>query len=118
MGRPERRLDRIGARGAGQRAVSPGSRSLGDVYLPLLGNGGYDAQHYDLTIGYAPATNTIDAEADLTLRATQGLSEFSLDFRGLNITSVEIDGVAATWSRDVPNSNTVPNEVLKTIRWW
>jgi len=86
---------------------SAGSRSLGDVYLPLLGNGGYDAQHYDLTIGYAAATNTIDAEADLTLRATQGLSEFSLDFRGLNITSVEIDGVAATWSRDVPNDKLI-----------
>jgi hypothetical protein len=38
---------------------SPGSRSLDDVYLPKLGNGGYDAQHYDLTIDYDPATNTM-----------------------------------------------------------
>ena len=31
---------------------SPGARSLGDRLLPLIGNGGYDVQHYDLTINY------------------------------------------------------------------
>jgi aminopeptidase N len=86
---------------------TPGSRSLGDVYLPVLGNGGYDAQHYDLTIDYDPATNTMMSTADITLRATQGLSEFSLDFRGLNVTSVEIDGVAAAYARDVPNDKLI-----------
>ena len=86
---------------------SPGARSLGDVYLPVLGNGGYDAQHYDLTIDYDPATNTMVSSADLTLKATQGLSEFSLDFRGLNITSITIDGVAATFTRDVPTDKLI-----------
>ena len=86
---------------------SPGSRGLGDVYLPKLGNGGYDAQHYDLTIDYDPATNTMVSSADITLRATQGLSEFSLDFRGLTVTSITIDGVAATFTRDVPNDKLI-----------
>jgi aminopeptidase N len=86
---------------------SPGSRGLGDVYLPKLGNGGYDAQHYDLTIDYDPATNTMVSSADITLRATQGLSEFSLDFRGLNVSSITIDGVAATFTRDVPNDKLI-----------
>jgi aminopeptidase N len=41
------------------------------------------------------------SSADLTLRATQALSEFSLDLhRNLNVTGVTIDGVAATVSRD------------------
>jgi aminopeptidase N len=86
---------------------TPGSRSLNDVYLPQLGNGGYDALHYDLTIDYDPATNTMISEADLTLKATQGLSEFSLDFRGLTVGSIEIDGVAAAFTRDVPTDKLI-----------
>ena len=38
-------------------APTPGSRSLGDPLLPLLGNGGYDVQHYDLNIDYNPNTS-------------------------------------------------------------
>jgi aminopeptidase N len=41
------------------------------------------------------------------LKATQGLSEFSLDFRGLNVTAVTIDGVAATFTRDGPNDKLI-----------
>ncbi len=52
---------------------SPGSRSAGDPYLPAIGNGGYDVQHYDLTINYNPAANTMVSQADITLLATQGL---------------------------------------------
>ena len=43
---------------------------------------------------------TSDAR-DITQQATQDLSEFSLDFRGLTVTGVTIDGVAATFTRDV-----------------
>ena len=79
---------------------SPGARSLGDRLLPLIGNGGYDVQHYDLTIDYDVTANTMVSSTDITIRATQGLSEFSLDLhRNLNVTGVTIDGVAATVSR-------------------
>ena len=80
---------------------SPGARSLGDRLLPLIGNGGYDAQHYDLTIDYDPVANTMVSSTDITIRATQALSEFSLDLhRNLTVAGVTIDGVAATVSRD------------------
>ena len=52
------------------------------------------SQHYDLTINYDPAANTMVSTADITLRATQDLSEFSLDLRGFTVTAVTIDGVA------------------------
>jgi aminopeptidase N len=77
---------------------------MGDRLLPHLGNGGYDAQHYDITIDYDPVTNTMLSSAGITLRATQALSEFSLDLRGLNVSSVTIDGVAATFTRDEDNA--------------
>ena len=85
------------------QTYTPGGRTLGDR-LPSrdIGNTGYDAQHYDLTLKYDPATNTMLAgtKADITMRATQNLSEFALDFRGLNVTGITIDGVAATFTRE------------------
>src|SRR5215204_6382422 len=99
---------------ASAQQYTPGGRSLGDWMLPNLGNTGYDAVNYDLTIAYDPVTNVMNSSADITQRATQNLSEFSLDFRdrvpataanptpsaSLPVTSVTIDGVAATFTQD------------------
>ncbi|MBE2315404.1 M1 family metallopeptidase [Solirubrobacter sp. CPCC 204708] len=80
---------------------SPGSRSLGDRLLPALGNGGYDAQHYDVTLNYDPVNNAMlpGSQTVITMKATQGLSEFSLDLRAYTVSEVTIDGAAATTSR-------------------
>jgi hypothetical protein len=83
-----------------QAAYTPGARTLGDSLLPLLGNGGYDVQHYDLDIAYDPATKLMDSTATITAVATQDLSEFSYDLRGLTVTSVTVKGQPATFSRD------------------
>src|SRR4051794_36762718 len=89
---------------ASAQTYTPGGRTLGDKLpeLAYLGNTGYEAQNYDLTFNYDPVANTFNAgtKADITLRATQNLSEFALDFRGLNVSAVTIDGVAATFSRE------------------
>src|SRR3712207_163532 len=80
---------------------TPGGRVGGARRLPNIGTTGYDARNYALPINDAPATNTFlsGTQADITQRATQNLSEFSLDFRGLNVTSVKIDGVDAAFRR-------------------
>ena len=85
---------------AADAAYTPGARSLGDTLLPALGNGGYDVHHYDLTIDYDPVANTMASTARITAQATQDLSEFSLDLRGLTVTSVTVGGAAATAARD------------------
>lgn len=74
---------------------TPGARTLEDPYLPTLGNGGFDVLHYDLTINYDPVANTMVSIADVTIQATQNLSEFSLDLRGFPGATVTIDGVPA-----------------------
>ncbi|MDA0171186.1 M1 family metallopeptidase [Solirubrobacter taibaiensis] len=80
---------------------SPGARTLGDRLLPTIGNGGYDALHYDVTLNYDPAGNLMlpGSATDITMRATQGLSEFSLDLRAYTVSEVTIDGVPATTAR-------------------
>src|SRR3954462_14515372 len=85
---------------AASAAFTPGSRSLGDPLFPALGNGGYDVQHYGLSIDYDPVANSMTSTAEISATATQDLSEFSLDFRGLTVTSVTVNGAAATVARD------------------
>jgi hypothetical protein len=82
---------------------SPGARTLGEPYLFLqhIGNGGYDVQHYDVTIDYDPIAHSMTSSTDITARATQGLSEFSLDFVSYyTVSSIKVNGVDATWTRD------------------
>lgn len=82
----------------------PGARSLGDVLFPEIGNGGYDASGYAIDLEYDPATNAfaLGTSTTMTATATQDLSEFSMDFEGLTVDAVEIDGQPATFTRQEP----------------
>lgn len=87
---------------------TPGARSLGDTLFPTIGNGGYDATHYDLDLRYPNVlTRVLRGTATITAVATQDLSEFSLDFQGLAVTSVTVDGAAAAFSYDFDASKLV-----------
>ncbi|HEY7003421.1 MAG TPA: M1 family aminopeptidase [Gaiellaceae bacterium] len=90
----------------------PGAPGIGDPYFPLDGNGGYDAKHYLLELTYDPATDVLDSKATVTARATQNLSRFNLDFVGLTVDSIKVDGHAATWKRDGGELTVVPRSGL------
>ena len=67
-----------------------GARSLGDPLLPQIGNGGYDVKHYRIYLDYDPGTNTFNsARTTIHARAQQTLKQFSLDFQGLDVSSVK-----------------------------
>ena len=76
-----------------------GARSAGDEIFPTLGNGGYNAQHYDLNLGYTPILHQLAGTTTITAKATQTLREFSLDFQGFDISALTVDGVPAASSR-------------------
>lgn len=64
---------------------SPGARTLavaGEVLFPQTGNGGYRSEHSDVHLVYDAHRNRFlpGTHVVLTLRATQCLSELSLDF--------------------------------------
>ena len=80
-------------------AFTPGSAGLGDPFFPRAGNGGYQAIHYDLDLDYRPATGRLAATARIRARATQDLSRFDLDFRGMRVEELTVDGAPAGFTR-------------------
>jgi hypothetical protein len=79
---------------------TPGARTLDDPLLPQIGNGGYDAKHYDIQLDYDPAANSfIRAVTTMRATATQDLSELSLDFQDLPVDRVLVNRTPATFSQ-------------------
>ncbi|MDH6236702.1 M1 family metallopeptidase [Cryobacterium sp. CG_9.6] len=78
-----------------------GAAGSGDEYFPNAGNGGYDVQNYDLALRYLPPTEPtvltgrLSGVATITLRAKQDLQSLNFDLRGLDVSSVRVDGKAA-----------------------
>ncbi|MFC6151018.1 MULTISPECIES: M1 family metallopeptidase [Mumia] len=66
-----------------------------------MGATGYDALTYHLYLDYTPvdaSSGTLDATSTMTLRATETLSSFNLDLRGLDVASVRVNGLRATYT--------------------
>lgn len=87
------------ALGAPPSPFPAGSSGIGDPYFPLDGNGGYDVQRYDLALTYDPATDKLTGIATITATATQNLSAFNLDFVGMRLRALTVDGAAARTQR-------------------
>src|SRR5215207_10337174 len=85
---------------ASAATFTPGAPGAGDPFFPLAGNGGYDVRNYSLRLDFEPRNNALDARAVISARATQDLSRFDLDLRGLHVGAVTVDGVRAAFKRD------------------
>ncbi|MFF4466312.1 M1 family metallopeptidase [Streptomyces mirabilis] len=94
-------------------AGTVGSSGAGDAYFPLSGNGGYDVRHYDLTLGYDPQSRHLDGKAVITARATQRLTRFDLDLKGLKVTGVTVDHAKASYRRDGQELVVTPRHSLR-----
>ncbi|MFF2504594.1 M1 family metallopeptidase [Streptomyces sp. NPDC058067] len=93
-------------------APTPGSDGIGDPYFPQLGNGGFDVRHYGLDIAYNPDTDRLDGVTTVTARATQNLSSFDLDLQKLDVTSVEVNGRDAQFTRTGDEIRVTPRGAL------
>ncbi|GAA3434352.1 M1 family metallopeptidase [Kutzneria kofuensis] len=88
----------LGATGTAVAAPpTAGAGNLGDRLFPDLGNGGYDAQSYDVSYDYQPGVTTMKSSVVMRARATQALSAFSLDSLVARIGSVTVDGRPAAF---------------------
>ncbi|KUJ65636.1 metallopeptidase [Streptomyces albus subsp. albus] len=97
-------------------AATPDSSGVGDPYFPLAGNGGYHVAHYDLNLRYDPHGRHLDGRAVLTARATERLTSFNLDLKGLKITGLTVDRVTADYRRDGQELVVTPRTALRKGR--
>jgi aminopeptidase N len=105
-------------RAAAARVGSPGSVGIGDRLFPQLGNGGYDVRSYDLTLRYPKKDpkQEITGDVRLVARATQDLSRFDLDFDGVSLKDVMVNGRPATFARSAEELVVTPAAVLRKGR--
>ncbi|MGW5464824.1 M1 family metallopeptidase [Streptomyces sp. NPDC003996] len=105
----------VGAAGATVPGKA-GASGAGDPYFPLSGNGGYHVRHYDLTLRYDTSDRHLDGRAALSARATENLSRFDLDLKGLKVTRVTVDGAPAAFRRDGQELVVTPRHTLRAGR--
>jgi len=87
---------------AGSQAVLapvPGSERGPDTLFPTQGNGGYDVRSYHVRLAYQPRRHHLDAVTTIAARAQRPLSSFSLDFVGMRVRAVRVDGSRASFAR-------------------
>lgn len=95
-----------------QENATIGASGVNDPYFPDLGNGGYDAQHYHLDIDVDFENRELDAIVTIQALATQSLSRFNLDFAGLEIDSLTVNGADAPFEREGRELIITPSELL------
>jgi aminopeptidase N len=98
---------------AQNNAPEQGADGLGDPYFPLLGNGGYDAEHYTLDLTWDDQQNSLTGTVTILAKAYNDLSRFDLDFEGFNISSILVDGKEAAFKRDGRELQITPSASLK-----
>jgi aminopeptidase N len=79
-------------------APGVGADGVGDALYPTLGNGGYDVGHYDLQLSTDPATGALSGVATIDATAVADLRTFDLDFAGMTVDDISVNGTAATWT--------------------
>jgi aminopeptidase N len=82
--------------GAPDAGAAPDGTGLGDPYYPDAGNSGYDVDRYDLDLTWDPGPGVMSGEATITATAGDTLETISLDAIDFDVTSVTVDGEAAT----------------------
>jgi aminopeptidase N len=91
-----------------------GSTSGNDPYFPAAGNGGYQVHHYDLTLRYTPGTRSLTGRARIEAQTRRNaLRSFSLDLRGLTVSSVRVNGRPADHVQEGRELIVTPRRALR-----
>jgi aminopeptidase N len=92
--------------------AAPGAAGLGDPLYPLLGNGGYDVEDYDIALDVDVEGNLISGTVTIDATATQDLSAFNLDLTGLTVDEVAVDSEPAAFGREQGELTITPAQPL------
>jgi aminopeptidase N len=81
-------------------SAEPGHIGLNDNYFPELGNEGYEVQHYQINLAVDMDRQEINGCTSVQAVATKDLSGMNLEFAGLEITALSVDGEPAEYQRN------------------
>lgn len=101
------------AQGCSSTVVATRRDGLGDPLYPRLGNGGYDVLHYTLDLAVDMETNIISGTTTISAQATQDQDAFNLDFEGLTVEGIWINGNPAHSSRTGRELTITPSSRLR-----
>ena len=93
-------------------AQTAGSSSLNDPIFAFMGNGGYDAQDYDIALKISTDHKTEQGATTMTAIATQDLSSFNLDFGSMTVTSLIVNGDMARFVQADPELTITPAKAI------
>lgn len=82
-----------------ERLQETAGAGLGDSLYPALGNWGYDVDTYSIEMSFDPVTQVMSAASTITATVTTDLDVFSLDFFGMSVTDVAVNGLKADFDQ-------------------
>lgn len=92
-----------------------GAAGIGDSLYPWSGNSGYDIEHYELVIDVQDVpSGALSATATLRAVASRDLDRFNLDFIGLTIDDLRVNGAAAAHERAAQELTIEPAAPLRS----
>jgi aminopeptidase N len=77
-----------------------GASGLGDPLFPLLGNSGYDVAHYTIELDVDTVSQLLRGKTTIEATADQTLTAFNLDFTGMHVDGVTVNGGPAFFDRN------------------
>ncbi len=89
-----------------------GAVDVGDPLTPGAGNGGFDVQHYEVSIDATDPEGSIEVRTEVTAVATEDLEAFHLDLAGMEVTSIEVDAAEAQHTRSETDLRITPAEPI------
>ena len=89
-----------------------GAPGLNDPLYPLLGNGGYDVQHYTIELVVDVESNTISGTTTIAATALADLASFNLDLVGLSINDVTVNDDMAEYTREGQELTISPETII------
>ncbi len=102
-----------------------GLDSIGDAYIPTLGNTGYDVQQYNLAMEFSSQLDAITATVTISSLVTlDNLYWMSLDFIGYQVDGVQVGNQYAPFYRssnklyiDLPRSFAVGKDLVVRVSY-
>lgn len=82
-----------------ERLQALGREGIGDALYPTLGASGYDVESYLIAFRFDPETGWLSGSSTIAAVATTDLDLFSLDFFGMETSSVIVNSVPADYEQ-------------------